>query len=53
MLNLSVDTLSSYVMLYTVLRGTSGKLVMIPETYEENPFRDQGKVLTQAIIDEG
>ena len=52
-MNISVDTVTSYIILTYALMGVGNKTIMIPETYEENPFRNQGKMLTQIILDEG
>lgn len=51
-MNMGVDTLSSYIILVCTLAGLTNKAVMMPETYEENPLKNQGKLLAQAIIDE-
>ncbi|XP_067937625.1 3-[(3aS,4S,7aS)-7a-methyl-1,5-dioxo-octahydro-1H-inden-4-yl]propanoyl:CoA ligase-like [Watersipora subatra] len=50
--NMNVDTLVSYGILIRGLVQASCTIVMIPETYEERPLKEPGKLLTQAIITE-
>ena len=49
---MNVDVFTSYLILLLALAGLHYQVVMMPETYEEAPIKDLGKLLTQAIIDE-
>ncbi|XP_067951996.1 3-[(3aS,4S,7aS)-7a-methyl-1,5-dioxo-octahydro-1H-inden-4-yl]propanoyl:CoA ligase-like isoform X1 [Watersipora subatra] len=50
--NMNVDTLVSYTCLVRALVQSAGAIVMIPETYEEMPLKEPGKLLTETIIAE-
>ena len=51
-MNTSVDTIASYIMLILALTGSYKKTVMVPETYEENPFKNQGETIAKIIAEE-
>ena len=51
-MNMGVDIFTSYFCLTMALAGKTNKVVMVPESYEEDPLKDQGKLVTEAIINE-
>lgn len=51
-MNMNVDTMACYASYLSAFAGNEGKYVMMPETYEECPMKDQGKILVDAIINE-
>ncbi|XP_067949611.1 uncharacterized protein [Watersipora subatra] len=50
-MNMNVDTMASYVYLLYGLVGLCGTIITIPESYEENPMKNQGKILVETIIE--
>ena len=50
---MNIDSMYGYIQLLFALVGFTGKMVMIPETYEEQPMKNQGKIMTDAVIEEG